>query len=61
MSLLLSLQKLHDGQNHYFLKLATEMELLTFSAMGTDTMSSFSSLTAEATVECNSSSQGVTE
>ena len=37
------------------------MELLTFSAMGTDTMSSFSSLTAEATVECNSSSQGVTE
>ena len=50
---MLSLQELHDGQNHSFSNFSSSdernfsKELLTLSAMGTDTMSSFSSLTAE--------------
>ena len=43
VSLMLSLQGLHDGQNHT----SFSKELLTLSAMGADTMSSFSSPTAE--------------
>ena len=50
---MLSLQELHDGQNHSFSSFINSdernfsKEVLTLSAMGTDTMSSFSSLTAE--------------
>ena len=50
---MLSLQELHDGQNHSFSNFINSdernfsKEVLTLSAMGTDTMSSFSSLTAE--------------
>ena len=50
---MLSIQKLHDAQNHSFSKVINSdernlsKELLTLSAMGTNTMSSFSFLTAE--------------
>ena len=50
---MLSLQELHDGQNHSFSNVSNSdkrnfsKELLTLSAMGTDTISGFSSLTAE--------------
>ena len=50
---MLSLQDLHDALNHSFSKVINSdernfsKELLPLSAMGTDTMSSFSSLTAE--------------
>ena len=50
---MLSLHELHDGQSHSFSNCSNSdernfsKELLTLPAMGTDTMSSFSSLTAE--------------
>ena len=50
---MLSLQALHDGQDHSFSNVSNSdernfsKELLKLSVMGTDTMSSFSSLTAE--------------
>ena len=51
--MLLSLQVIHDGQNHSFSNVSNSdernlsKELLILPAMGTDTMLSFSSLTAE--------------
>ena len=53
VSLMLYFQELHDGQNHSFSNFSNfdernfSKELLTLSAMETDTMSSFSSVTAE--------------